>query len=145
MDYMVYIWLGLALFLAVLELSTAQLVSIWFIVGALAALICAATFLQANIIVQIVVFIVVSALALILTRPMVKKLKNFDKTHTNSDKHIGRIGIVVQDIDNLKASGMVEIDGSKWTARSTDGEIISAGSEIVVNEIKGVKLMVSKK
>ena len=73
-----------------------------------------------------------------------KKLKKFDKTHTNSDRYLGKVGVVTQDIDNVRATGMVEIDGSKWTARSSSDEVIASGEKVIVDEIKGVKLMVSK-
>lgn len=144
LEYMVYVWLGLAVFLAVLEVATAQLVSVWFVAGALVSLVCAATFFSDNILLQVIVFIVVSAIALIITRPLMKKLKKFDKTHTNSDRYLGKVGVVTQDIDNVRATGMVEIDGSKWTARSSSDEVIASGEKVIVDEIKGVKLMVSK-
>ena len=89
-------------------------------------------------------FIGVSALALLLTRPLVKKLRKFDKARTNADRYIGKVGVVTVDIDPIKATGMVEVDGSKWTARSTSGEIIEANTPVVVDSIEGVKLMVTR-
>ncbi len=140
---MAYFWLILVVVFGVIELCTSQLVSVWFVAGALAAAICANTFLQDQVVWQVVVFIGVSALALVLTRPLVKKLKKFDKAKTNSDRYIGRVGVVTVDIDPIKATGMVEVDGSKWTARSTTGDSIEAGTHVVVDSIEGVKLMVT--
>ncbi len=140
---MIYVWLLIAVLLAALEIATAQLVSIWFVAGALVALICAATFLYESIVLQVVVFIVASAIALIITRPLMKKLKDVNKTRTNSDRFIGKLGVVTQEIDNINATGMVEIDGKKWTARSSEDIHIPVGEIVVIDEIKGVKLMVS--
>ncbi len=140
---MSYFWLILVVAFGVLELCTSQLVSIWFVVGALAAAICANTFLQDQIVWQVVVFIGVSALALLLTRPLVKKLKKFDKVKTNADRYIGKIGIVTASIDIVKGTGSVEVEGSKWTARSSQGVNIESGTHVIVDSIEGVKLMVT--
>ena len=143
-NIMAYFWLILVVVFGIIELCTSQLVSVWFVVGALAAAICANTFLQDQIVWQVAVFIGVSALALLLTRPLVKKLRKFDKARTNADRYIGKVGVVTVDIDPIKATGMVEVDGSKWTARSTSGEIIEANTPVVVDSIEGVKLMVTR-
>ncbi len=140
---MPFLWLGLAVVLGIIEICTSQLVSIWFVIGAFVTAICSATFLREYIVWQIILFIAVSALALILTRPVVRRLKNFDKTRTNSDKNIGKTAIVISDIDNTKAEGIVEVDGSRWSARAQNGEKILAGTTVKVEEIQGVKLMVT--
>ncbi len=140
---MVYFWLGLAVVLCVLEIFTSQLVSIWFVAGAVTSAICAGTFLQGEIFWQIVVFVGVSALALILTRPLVRKMKLLNKTSTNADRNIGRLGVVITEINELKSTGMVEVRGMKWTARSVDGNVISEGTTVKVEAIEGVKLMVT--
>lgn len=140
---MPFIWIGIALILGIIEISTAQLVSIWFVIGAFVTAICSATFMRDYIFLQIVMFVAVSAVALLLTRPLVRKLKNFDKTKTNSDKNIGKTAIVISDIDNTLATGLVEVDGSRWSARSSTGAKIMAGSTVKVEEIQGVKLIVS--
>lgn len=141
-QYMPLIWLGIAVVLGIIEVCTSQLVSIWFVIGALVTAICAAIFLD-SILWQVVVFLFVSALALVLTKPLVKRLKKFNKTSTNADRNIGKIGRVVVDIDRDKASGMVEVDGERWTARSSDDSVISAGTIVKVESIEGVKLMVT--
>lgn len=140
---MIYVWLGLAILLCIIEIFTTQLVSIWFVAGAVASAICAGTFLKDHIFWQFVVFVAVSAVALILTRPLVKKLKLFNKTSTNADRNIGCRGVVVTEINELKSTGMVEVRGTKWTARSVDGSVIEEGTTVVVEAIEGVKLMVT--
>ncbi|MBQ9742732.1 MAG: NfeD family protein [Ruminococcus sp.] len=141
-QYMPYIWLGLALFLAFVEVSTAQLVSIWFVVGAVVTSICSAFFLH-NVVWQIVVFIVVSAVALVVTLPLVRKLKKVNKTSTNSDRNIGKKARVITEIDRNKSTGLVEVDGQRWTARSSDDSVIPKGSTVIVESIEGVKLIVT--
>lgn len=139
-----YIFWAIAIILfGIAEAFTAQLVSIWFLIGAIAALISAIC--GANLIIQIIVFIAVSILALVITRPLVKKYINPKKEYTNADRVIGQIGIVVEDINNVNATGQVKADGKIWTARSIDNSIISANSEVIIDKIDGVKLIVKTK
>lgn len=140
---MPFIWLGLAVVLGIIEISTAQLVSIWFVIGAFVTAICSATFLREYVLLQVILFIAISAIALLLTRPLVRKLKSFDKTKTNSDRNIGKTAIVISDIDNTLATGLVEVDGSRWSARSSTGAKIPSGTTVKVEEIQGVKLIVT--
>ena len=136
-------WAAAIILFGIAEAVTAQLVSIWFLIGAIAALI--AAFCGANLIIQIIVFIAVSILALVITRPLVKKYINPKKEHTNADRVIGQVGIVAEDIDNIKATGQVKTDGKIWTARATDNSIIPSGSEVIIEKIDGVKLIVKNK
>ena len=134
-----YFWLIALVLFAVVEACTAGLVSIWFAVGALFALIAAA--LNAALWLQITVFLVASAISLILTRRAVSShlLKT---TPTNADMLIGELGICEEEINNLKESGSVRIKGKVWSARSNNGDIIPADSVVKVLEIQGVKLIV---
>lgn len=136
-------WAAAIILFGIAEAVTAQLVSIWFLIGAIAALI--AAFCGANLIIQIIVFIAVSILALVITRPLVKKYINPKKEHTNADRVIGQVGIVAEDIDNIKATGQVKADGKIWTARATDNSIIPSGCEVIIEKIDGVKLIVKNK
>ena len=140
---MTVFWLVLAVALALLELFTVQLVSIWFTVGAAAA--CVTSLLTDNIVIQVLVFAVVTAIALAVTRPFVKKMKQKGSEATNADRYIGKTGIVLSEIDNDHAKGMVKVDNEKWTARSVSGAIIPQGASVTVTAIEGVKLMVEEK
>lgn len=140
---MAFVWLGIAVVLGVVEICTSQLVSIWFVIGAFVTAICAATFLRDYVFLQIIVFLAVSAIALLLTRPVVKKLKSFNKTKTNADRNIGKTAVVIAEIDNASAAGLVEVEGSRWSARSSTGAKIQAGTTVKVEEIQGVKLIVT--
>ncbi len=142
MNTMTIIWLVLAVVMAVAEAATVQLVSIWFAIGSAAA--CITSLFTDNIIIQAVVFVTVTAIALAATRPIAKKLKAKKAEATNADRYIGKRAIVVTAIDNDKAEGMVKVDNQKWTARSENGEVIPEGSQVTVTAIEGVKLIVKK-
>lgn len=134
------IWAVMIVLFGVFEAITFQLVSIWFVVGSIAALI--ASFFGLEFIWQVLIFVIVSALALIITRPLVKKYINVKKLPTNADKVIGQIGVVVEEINNLDSTGQVKADGKIWTARSTDDTIIPNGAKVKIEKIDGVKLIV---
>lgn len=138
---MVWIWVALLATFIIIEASTAQLLTIWFAVGSFAALV--STFITDNIIAQVIVFVVVSAIALVVTRPLVKKMTKATKQPTNADMYIGKEAIVTEDINNLEAKGLVKVGGSVWTARTeVDNYTIPAGSHVTVIKIEGVKLIV---
>lgn len=134
------LWSVLLILFIIAEAITVQLVSIWFAIGSLVALI--ANFCGANILVQAALFVGVSFAALLLTRPLVKKFSTPKIQRTNIDRIIGERAIVTEEIDNLRAIGVVKVDGKSWSARSADGSIIPAGSVVEVQKIDGVKLIV---
>lgn len=79
-------------------------------------------------------FVGVSFAALLLTRPLVKKFSTPKIQRTNIDRIIGERAIVTEEIDNLRATGIVKADGKSWSARSADGSIIPAGSVVEVQK-----------
>lgn len=143
MEYMPYVWLGIAVVLAVVEVLTTQLVTLWFVIGAAVTAVCSATFLKEQLVWQIVIFIVISAVMLILTRPLVKKLKANQTVSTNSDRNIGKSALVTSEINPELGIGQVRVGNEKWSAKSQNGSIISEGSNVKVVGIEGVKLVVS--
>ena len=142
MDYMIWVWLGAAVVFGVVEALTAGLVSIWFVAGSAAALIGA--FLGAGLGVQVALFVVVSAAALAVTRPLVRRYTAGKAVPTNLDRVLGDSGKVMETIDNENSSGAVYVDGKTWTARSADGSVIPAGAAVQVLRMEGVKLFVEK-
>lgn len=140
---MYIIWTAAILILGILEGVTVQLVSIWFVFGAVAALI--ASLCGANVPLQVIIFIAVSVIALLVTRPLVKKKLTANKQPTNADRCIGLEGVVTERIDNLEPSGLVKVDGKIWSARSADGSVIEPESIVKIEKIEGVKLIVSNK
>ena len=136
------IWLIAFVVLLVGEIATVALTSIWFAIGALAAFI-AALFCN-NIWVQILVFLFVSLMLLIFTRPLAERYLNKNREKTNVDAVVGKVGIVAQTINNLEATGEVNLAGQIWMARAALDETIEAGCRVVVQEVQGVKLIVKK-
>lgn len=142
MELTVWIWAGLAvLFLIVEAACPLHLVSIWFVVGSLVALV--AAWLHWALWLQITLFVLVSGTLLALLWPMVRKHFNPGIAKTNVDAVIGSTGLVTVAIDNLTATGQVKLGAMEWSARSTDGSHIPAGSVIRVDKIEGVKAFVS--
>lgn len=138
---MEWIWLTMLIAFIVAEIATVQIVTIWFAVGALAALI--TSLITDSVLTQVSVFLAASLLSLVCTRPFVKKLMKNDIQPTNADMYIGKEGIVTKEINNLEGNGTVKIKGSYWTALSSDESvIIPVGSKVVVDEIRGVKAVV---
>ena len=142
MSTMTIIWLVIAVVMGVTEACTVQLVSVWFAIGSAAA--CITSLFTDQIYIQVIVFVVVTAIALAVTRPLVKKLKRKRPEATNADRYIGRSAVVVEAIDNDHAKGLVKVDNEKWTARSVDGQLLEPGDRVVVTAIEGVKLIVTK-
>ena len=135
------IWIGLIVIFLIVEGLTAGLVTIWFAVGALAALI--AAMFHAPLWLQLVWFFAVSIAAFAVTRPLVKKYINGRTQPTNADMLIGQECLVTEDIDNLTGRGAVAIGGKVCTARADSDAPIPAGTAATVLRIEGVKLIVT--
>ena len=136
-------WVAALVVFLIVEAVTAGLVSIWFVFGSLVALICAA--LGAAVWLQIFWFVIVSVATLVLTRTLVNRYVDSRSIATNADRSIGRAAVVTERIDNLAATGAVNLDGVVWTARSTDDAVaIEAGERVTVRAIEGVKLIVER-
>ncbi len=139
----VLFWLILAVALAIFEIVTLGLTTIWFALGAFFAFL--AALCNASIPFQIVIFIIVSILSLLLVRPLSVKYFNNRITKTNIDALIGKRVQVTKDIDNIKEQGNVALEGAIWNARSVnENEIISKGEIVVIQRVEGNKLFVTK-
>ena len=136
------IWLALMIAFLFMEAATVATVSLWFAGGALVALI--ASLLGAPIWLQIILFLLVSAVLLASLRPLVKKHFTPKLTKTNVDAIVETQGYVITDIDNLSATGTVKLGSMEWSARSTTGTVIPKGSLVKVDKIEGVKVFVTQ-
>lgn len=135
-------WLALLIILVIAEIATVGLFTIWFATGALAAEI--AAWFHAPIWLQVAVFIVVSVLMLVYTRPFAMKYINKDRVKTNVDSMIGRQAVVTKPIDNIKGEGQVIVQGMEWTARSEQDDLKFAVDDVVeIRAVSGVKLIVA--
>ena len=137
------IWLAALVILLLAEALTLGLTTIWFAGGALIALI--AALVGANIWVQLGIFLAVSLLLLIFTRPAALRYMNKSTLKTNVDSLTGEVGVVSERIDNLEATGKVKLNDVLWTARSEDGTVIEEGAVVEISRVEGVKLIVKMK
>jgi len=135
------LWLIAMIVLVVIEIVTVNLVTIWFALGALAALL--SSLFGAPVWLQFVWFLVVSVITLALTKPLVKKFVNSKTQATNADMVIGATCIVMEPIDNLRGTGTVTVGGKTWTARSDNGDVFAPGERVIALRIEGVKLIVA--
>ena len=135
------VWLVLMVVLLVVEGVVPGLVSIWFALGALGALLSA--IVGAPLWLQVVWFLLISIVSLVLTRPLARKYVNSRTTPTNADMLIGKECVVTEAIDNVLGTGAVTVGGKVWTARTEepDGKA-ETGKVMTVVRIDGVKLIV---
>ncbi len=144
MEYLYIYWLVLFVVFVVFEIITLGLTTIWFAGGALISFVL--SLFQVDLWIQITVFLVVSVLLLLITRPYAKKFINKGVVKTNVDEMTGKIGKVTEEINNNGFTGHVNINGMDWTARSEDSnKLISKDKLVVVQRVEGVKLIVKEK
>ena len=142
MNLAAILWLCLMVVFLIVEAACPfHLVSIWFAAGSLVAMV--ASLLSAPVWLQILLFLVVSCTLLAMLWPFVRKFLNPKVAKTNIDSVIGTEGRVMVAIDNVNATGQVKLGAMDWTARSTSGAKIPAGTLIRVDRIEGVKVFVS--
>lgn len=138
------IWLGLVVVLLLTEALTMGLTTIWFAGGALLAFIVA--LFNGPLPLQVGVFIVVSMVMLIFTRPAATRFMNKKIEKTNVDSMIGKTGVVTEVIHNLQGTGRVAVNGIDWTARTKDENLVLEKDTVVkILKVDGVKLIVEQK
>ncbi len=141
---MTMFWLIVLVVLVVIELLTMGLTTIWFAGGALIATV-AAVF-NTPVALQVILFLVVSAVLLFFTRPVAVKYFNKDRVRTNAEGLVGRQAIVISEVDNLQGIGQVNVGGMEWTARTRiDGVKLPVGTVTTILGINGVKLIVEER
>ena len=138
---MLWVWIAVIVVACVLEwLTQVQLISIWAALGGIVALILELAGLGKEI--QVVVFFAVTILAIVLTRPLAKKMTSFIKTPTNADMNIDKIGKVTKIVDEELGIMRVKVENNDWSATTENKSVLPVGTEIVVQAIEGVKLIV---
>ena len=141
---MTVVWLTATIALLIVEAMVPGLVSIWFALGALAAMI--SSMLSAPLWLQVGWFFLVSIVSLALTRPIARKYVNGRAVHTNADMAIGQDCVVTEEIDNVRGTGAVSVGGKIWTTRLADPNgRAGKGAVLRVVRIEGVKLIVEEK
>ena len=136
------VWLVIAAVLFVGEILTAGFLLLWFAIAAVVALF--VSFFTTNLFIQILIFLIVSIILLIFTRPLLSKYTNGDNTITNSNAIIGKTAIVTEDISLLNSTGQINVDGEIWSAKTMDPNLtIPKGSKVEIIGIDGVKACVA--
>jgi membrane protein implicated in regulation of membrane protease activity len=136
-------WLLLAAIFVVIEIISLGLTTIWFAGGAFIAALAALA--GGNLVVQVILFAVVSIVLLVVTRPVAKKYLDSKTEKTNAEALIGQKAMVLDEVNNLMQTGRAKINGMEWTARSKEDDvIIPAGEQAEIVEIQGVKLILTR-
>lgn len=136
-----YWWLAIAAVMAVIELASQSLITVWFVFGAIVAFV--AGMLGASLAAQIVIFLVVSLASLALLRPFILKHRRMGEIHEPTQ--IGRYAIVVERVDPVAQTGRVETDDHMtWAALSADGAPIEVGARVQVVEQRSIRLVVKR-
>ena len=142
---MMWLWFGLTVGLLTVEIATTELVAVWFAVASLILGIVTAFFPSLDIIWQVVIFVALSGILVLATRPLVKKIMKRNKNReTNLELVLNHTALVVEEIRNDLEKGAVKINGLIWNARSVDGEDIKKDEFVTVKEIRGNKVIVAK-
>ena len=143
MDIWLY-WVIAALVLFIVELLTTGFAVICLAVGALGG--AAAALFGWNLEIQLLGFAIVSFIALVALRPVLKRLifNKGEKITTNVDAIIGKRGVVCVDIEADDDNGRVMIDGLDWRAKSLDNEPLPKGTKVEVVERESVILTVKR-
>lgn len=134
------IWILAVVAFVILEAVTYQLVSIWFVFGAVSGMIAAVC--GANFYIQMAVFIIVSLIFLAVLRPVSMKLVKRQDFKTNADGLLGENVLITQEVSNIKGTGQGKVNGMVWTVRSDDDETVPVGTVAEIKRIEGVKLII---
>ena len=133
-------WAIALVVLLIIEGATAQLVTIWFAAGSF--LMIFAALLKCPLWLQIVLFVVVSLLLLIFTRPILKKKFPSKKERFNSDAIIGEKAVVTQPVSEME-KGAVKVKGLEWSAAPEKNQSFNAGDICIIKEIKGATVIIA--
>jgi membrane protein implicated in regulation of membrane protease activity len=134
-----WIWVALTVIFAVIEALTFGLTTIWFAIAS--AVMVFLSFLPIPFILQMVIFLAISAVLLFFTRPLALKKFKTGKVKTNVDSLAGKHALVTKQISEFDR-GEVKLAGQFWTARSEDGSTISEGTKCEVVRIEGAHAIV---
>lgn len=142
----ILVWAIVFVVFVVAEVCTVQLVSIWFAAGALVALLCTYFIHGLPVVIQLIIFIVVSGVSLAITIPMMRKKLKTPKISTNSELDVGQNAIVIEEINLSLGTGRVTLNGVDWSAvPEVANAVIPKGSIVVIRKVNGAKLTVAAK
>ena len=139
---MLVFWITVGVVFSVLEILTPSFFFLWFGIGGFVA---AAASMFVNVALQIVIFAVTSAVLLLLTRPLAKKITGGEpprKIHV--EEIVGKTAVVIEKINNDKGVGLIKIDGDVWRAYSDNDEIIEKGEKVKILKVEGAHVVVKR-
>ena len=139
--YLAFLWLAIFIFAIIIEITSINLVSIWFAVGSFASMI-VSLFVQ-EFWIQLIVFIVVTVLFLVLARPYAVKYLKKNAVKTNVDSLVGRVAIVTNSI-LADSKGVIKLGDVYWSAVTLDNSAVDAGKKVEIVSIQGNKLIVKE-
>lgn len=134
-DNLPWVWVAVTIICVVIESLTLSLTTIWFGISAFVMVFLA--FTPMPFYAQLIIFVVLSLVLLIFTRPIVKKKLNQKKIATNYERIIGQIAVVTKKITAIE-KGSVKINGMEWTAAVKEDIVLEEGSKCIIEEIAGV-------
>lgn len=136
-------WLIILIVLVAIEAATLNLTTIWFAIGSAGAYLCALAGLNFGI--QFTVFVILSFVLLIFTKPVAKKYLSSHIVKTNVESLIGQTAKTTSRLNNEEGFGTAVVNGQEWTAISADDNvIIESGRQVIIKEVQGVKLIVTE-
>ena len=139
-----YIWLIAAGVFFIAEIITVGFMIFWL--GVAAVIVSLLSLLVSNVFIQMAVFLILSTLLLLFTRPFVDKFANNKETvlTTNVYSIVGKEATVTKSFDVDSKIGQIKVGSEKWTAKSANEEVFSEGDSVKIDAIDGVKAIVSK-
>ena len=141
-DFMLYIWIGFFILSVIVEVSTMNLIAIWFMPGTLIAIVLA--LLSVPVWLQVLIWLVVTVTVFAATFRFSARLRRPKVHPTNADRVIGQTGVVTVAISDREQSGQVRVMGQVWSARTDEtADAIPVDTEVRVLRIEGVKLIVT--
>ncbi len=140
-EFMILIWFGVIILAAFIEITTMDLTSVWFSIGAVFSLILA--ILNVALFWQIAAFIVLSTILLLSVRPLVKNYFRTNVVGTNADALVGKVATCTKTI-HQNERGEVKVDGQYWSAITSESNTIEEGDKVEILAIEGNKLIVVK-
>ena len=133
-------WLIASGIFFIIEIFTVGFLIFWLGVGALIAMLI--SFLTSNIIIQTTVFVISSGLLIFATKPLVNKITKKEVIPTNVYSIVGKKGIVIEDINWSTGTGQIKFEGEVWSAKTNEQINIPKGTEVEIESIDGVKVIV---
>lgn len=140
-NFLPWIWVAVTVICIVVESLTLSLTTIWFGISAFVMVFLA--FTPIPFIAQVFIFVVMSLILLIFTRPILKKKLTKKTIATNYERIIGQVAVVTRKITALD-KGAIKINGMEWTAAVKEDVVLEEGSKCTIEEIAGVTAYVKQ-